>query len=97
MIEETRKFYVCQTYEWQLLYLSSNQHSHAVSINVELERDSLTSSRNSSSLQEAEGIILLDDPANLKYPLQSEVEDHDEVYVNEACRDDQFLTASIFG
>ncbi len=34
------------------------------------------------AFQEAEGIILLDDPANLvSIPLRSEVEDHDEVYV----------------
>ncbi len=88
MIEETRK--ILRMPDLRVTATTVRvpiKHSHAVSINVELERDfDLAEIR--QAFQEAEGIILLDDPANLKYPLQSQVEDHDEVYVGRIRRDE---------
>ena len=41
-----------------------------------------------SVLAAGKGIIMADDPANLKYPMAIDCEDHDEVYVGRVRRDD---------
>ena len=88
MMEETRK--ILQMPDLRVTATTVRvpiKHSHAVSINIELERDfDLETVR--KQLAATEGIIVLDDPANLKYPLQAEVEDHDEVYIGRIRRDE---------
>ena len=62
-------------------------YGHSESINVELgsayDLDELK-----SVLAAGKGIIMADDPANLKYPMAIDCEDHDEVYVGRVRRDD---------
>ena len=63
------------------------KHSHAVSINVELAQDfDLETIR--QQLAAVPGVVVLDDPANLQYPLQKAAEDHDEVYIGRIRRDE---------
>ena len=62
-------------------------YGHSESINVELgsayDLDELK-----SVLAAGKGIIMADDPTNLKYPMAIDCEDHDEVYVGRVRRDD---------
>ncbi len=62
-------------------------YGHSESINIELgsayDLDELK-----SVLAAGKGIIMADDPANLKYPMAIDCEDHDEVYVGRVRRDD---------
>lgn len=62
-------------------------YGHSESINVELgsayDLDELK-----GVLAAGKGIIMVDDPANLKYPMALDCEDHDEVYVGRVRRDD---------
>lgn len=62
-------------------------YGHSESINVELgsayDLDELK-----GVLAAGKGIIMADDPANLKYPMAIDCEDHDEVYVGRVRRDD---------
>lgn len=62
-------------------------YGHSESINIELGRaydlDELK-----GVLAAGKGIIMVDDPANLKYPMALDCEDHDEVYVGRVRRDD---------
>ena len=62
-------------------------YGHSESINVELgsayDLDELK-----NVLAAGKGIIMADDPANLKYPMAIDCEDHDEVYVGRVRRDD---------
>ena len=39
-------------------------------------------------LAHGKGIVVVDDPKNLKYPMALDCEDHDEVYVGRIRRDD---------
>jgi len=55
-------------------------HSHSESINVEFKSPS-TLDGIKEALTGAKGIVIVDDPANLKYPMPIYAEDHDEVYV----------------
>lgn len=60
--------------------------SHAVAINVELEKDfSLADIR--QAFANVEGVIVQDDPQNNIYPLQSKATDHDGVFVGRIRRD----------
>ena len=62
-------------------------YGHSESINIELgsayDLDELK-----GVLAAGKGIIMVDDPANLKYPMALDCEDHDEVYVGRVRRDD---------
>lgn len=62
-------------------------YGHSESINIELgsayDLDELK-----SVLAAGKGIIMADDPVNLKYPMAIDCEDHDEVYVGRVRRDD---------
>lgn len=60
---------------------------HSESVNVEFENDfDVTEVKN--LLANTEGIILVDDPANLKYPMPKDAHEKDEVFVGRIRRDD---------
>ena len=54
--------------------------SHSESINVETE-DKLSAEEARQLLSESPGVVVMDDPANRKYPLAVDVAGRDEVYV----------------
>ncbi len=61
-------------------------HGHSESINLEFERPfELGELR--SKLESAPGVIVVDDPANKKYPMPIDAEDKDEVFVGRIRRD----------
>ncbi len=62
-------------------------YGHSESINVELG-SAYDLNELKSVLAAGKGIIMADDPANLKYPMAIDCEDHDEVYVGRVRRDD---------
>jgi aspartate-semialdehyde dehydrogenase len=60
---------------------------HSESVNVEFERDfDLAEVR--SLLENAPGIVLVDDPANLQYPMPLMAHDKDDVFVGRLRRDE---------
>lgn len=62
-------------------------NSHAISINVELKKefDLNTVKQQFASF---DGLIVVDDPTNSKYPLQTQADEHDDVFVGRIRRDD---------
>jgi aspartate-semialdehyde dehydrogenase len=60
---------------------------HSESINVET-RDDLSPDACRSLLAAAPGVVVVDDPASARYPLASEVEGRDEVFVGRIRRDE---------
>lgn len=62
-------------------------HGHSESINVEL-KSAFELAELKDTLAAGKGIEIVDDPANLRYPMAIECEDHDEVYVGRIRRDD---------
>ena len=60
---------------------------HSESVNIEFENDfDLAEVR--SLLEAEEGIIVVDDPANLKYPMPKDAHEKDEVFVGRIRRDE---------
>lgn len=60
---------------------------HSESVNIEFENDfDVTEVKN--ILANTEGIILVDDPANLKYPMPKDAHERDEVFVGRIRRDE---------
>jgi aspartate-semialdehyde dehydrogenase len=60
---------------------------HSESVNIEFENDfDVTDVKN--LMAATEGIILVDDPANLKYPMPKDAHEKDEVFVGRIRRDD---------
>ncbi len=60
---------------------------HSEAVNIEFEKDfDLTEVR--SLLEAEEGIIVIDDPANLKYPMPKDAHNKDEVFVGRIRRDE---------
>lgn len=60
---------------------------HSESVNIEFENDfEITEVR--TLLENTEGIILVDDPANLKYPMPKDAHEKDEVFVGRIRRDE---------
>ena len=88
MIEETRKILnrpdllvTATTVRVPIL------NSHAVSINIELNQSfDLATVR--QQLESADGIIVIDNPSEKQYPLQTQATNHDEVFVGRIRRDD---------
>jgi aspartate-semialdehyde dehydrogenase len=62
-------------------------HGHSESINVEFEKQ-YELSELKQALADAEGIVLVDDPANNCYPMPIHAEDKDEVFVGRVRRDE---------
>lgn len=60
---------------------------HSESVNIEFEND-FDVAEVKSLLANTEGIILVDDPANLKYPMPKDAHEKDEVFVGRIRRDD---------
>lgn len=61
--------------------------SHAVSINVELEKP-FDLDQVKAELQATPGVYIVDDPANNLYPLQGQIADKDGVYIGRIRRDE---------
>jgi aspartate-semialdehyde dehydrogenase len=60
---------------------------HSESVNIEFENDfDLNEVR--SILEKEEGIIVVDDPKNLKYPMPMDAHEKDEVFVGRIRRDE---------
>ncbi|HOB63697.1 MAG TPA: Asd/ArgC dimerization domain-containing protein, partial [Clostridia bacterium] len=55
-------------------------HGHSESINIEFKKP-CTLEGIREALENAPGVIVMDDTANLKYPMPIYAEDHDEVYI----------------
>jgi aspartate-semialdehyde dehydrogenase len=62
-------------------------HSHSESINVEFEKQ-FELSELKQALAEADGVVLVDDPANNCYPMPIDAEDKDDVFVGRVRRDE---------
>ena len=60
---------------------------HSESVNIEFEND-FDVAEVKSLLANTEGIILVDDPANLKYPMPKDAHEKDEVFVGRIRRDE---------
>lgn len=60
---------------------------HSESVNIEFEND-FDVAEVKNLLANTEGIILVDDPANLKYPMPKDAHEKDEVFVGRIRRDD---------
>ena len=88
MIEETRK--ILEMPELRVTATTVRvpiKNSHGVSINIELEKEfDLDTVR--EDFAKYPGIVVVDDIANLKYPLQSEATGKDEVFVGRIRRDE---------
>lgn len=88
MIEETRKILGDQSLRITATTVRVPvYHGHSESINVEL-KSAFDLADLKATLAAGKGIELVDDPANLRYPMAIECEDHDEVYVGRIRRDD---------
>lgn len=87
MIEETRKILGLKDLAVTATAVRVPIHtSHAVSINVELEQAfDLDTIR--QELAAVDNIVVVDDPGQLSYPLQSQAAGHDEVLVGRIRRD----------
>lgn len=87
MIEETQKLF--NNYDLKVTATTVRvpvKNSHAVSINIEFEK-SFEMKEIFELLENAPGIVVQDDPANLIYPMQIDVSGKDEVYVGRIRRD----------
>lgn len=62
-------------------------HGHSESVNVEFEKP-CTVEEIKAALQSMPNVVIVDDPANLKYPMPIYAEDTDEVYVGRIRLDD---------
>jgi len=60
---------------------------HSESVNIEFEND-FDVAEVKALLERTEGIILVDDPANLKYPMPMDAHEKDEVFVGRIRRDE---------
>lgn len=60
---------------------------HSESVNIEFESD-FDVAEIRSILEKTEGIILVDDIANLKYPMPKDAHEKDEVFVGRIRRDE---------
>ena len=60
---------------------------HSESVNIEFEKDFDTNELR-QLLENEEGIIVVDDPANLKYPMPKDAHEKDEVFVGRIRRDE---------
>ena len=60
---------------------------HSESVNIELENE-FDLAEVTSLLEKTEGIIVVDDIANLKYPMPKDAQDKDEVFVGRIRRDE---------
>ncbi|WEK18745.1 MAG: aspartate-semialdehyde dehydrogenase [Candidatus Pedobacter colombiensis] len=65
---------------------------HSESVNIEFEND-FDVAEVKSLLANTEGIILVDDPANLKYPMPKDAHEKDEVFVGRIRRDESLPNA----
>ena len=87
MIEETQKLF--NNYDLKVTATTVRvpvKNSHAVSINIEFEKP-FEMKEIFELLENAPGIVVQDDPANLIYPMQIDVSGKDEVYVGRIRRD----------
>ncbi|SMC78942.1 aspartate-semialdehyde dehydrogenase [Pedobacter africanus] len=60
---------------------------HSESVNIEFEND-FTVADVKALMEQTDGVILVDDPANLKYPMPKDAHERDEVFVGRIRRDD---------
>jgi aspartate-semialdehyde dehydrogenase len=60
---------------------------HSESVNIEFERD-FNLADVTALLTNTEGVIVVDDPANLKYPMPKDAHEKDEVFVGRIRRDE---------
>ncbi|MBK0348660.1 aspartate-semialdehyde dehydrogenase [Aerococcaceae bacterium zg-ZJ1578] len=88
MVNETRKILGDESLKVTATCVRVPIHtSHAVSINVELEKDfNLDDIR--QAFESMDGVIVQDDPKNLIYPLQAQAADKDGVFVGRIRRDE---------
>jgi aspartate-semialdehyde dehydrogenase len=87
MIEETRKIFGQDDIGVSATCVRvpvSNSHSEA--INVELEKD-MSAEQARELLQQAEGVVVQDDPAEGVYPLADDADGSDPVYVGRIRKD----------
>ena len=88
MIEETRKIFAIPELRVTATTVRVPiKNSHGVSINVELDKE-FDLETVKQEIADYAGIVLVDDPSNLRYPLQSDANDTDEVYVGRIRRDE---------
>lgn len=88
MIEETRKIFAMPELRVTATTVRVPiKNSHGVSINVELDKE-FDLETVKQEIADYSGIVLVDDPSNLRYPLQSDANDTDEVYVGRIRRDE---------
>lgn len=88
MIEETRK--ILELPELRVTATTVRvpiKNSHGVSINIELEK-AFDLEQVKEEFAKHSGLVVVDDPANLRYPLQSDANDKDEVFVGRIRRDE---------
>lgn len=81
MINETRK--ILNDYDLKITATTVRVpvfHGHSESINIEFKKP-CTLEGIREALENAPGVIVMDDTANLKYPMPIYAEDHDEVYI----------------
>ena len=88
MIEETRKIFAIPELRVTATTVRVPiKNSHGVSINVELDKE-FDLETVKQEIADYARIVLVDDPSNLRYPLQSDANDTDEVYVGRIRRDE---------
>lgn len=88
MIEETRK--ILELPELRVTATTVRvpiKNSHGVSINIELEKE-FNLEQIKDEFSKHSGIVVVDDIANLRYPLQSEANEQDDVFVGRIRRDE---------
>lgn len=88
MIEETRK--ILELPDLRVTATTVRvpiKNSHGVSINIELE-NAFDLEQVKTEFANHGGLVVVDDTANLRYPLQSEANDKDEVFIGRIRRDD---------
>lgn len=88
MIEETKK--IMGDYSLKITATTVRVpvfHGHSESINVEFEKQ-YELPELKQALADAEGVVLVDDPANNCYPMPIHAEDKDEVFVGRVRRDE---------
>lgn len=81
MINETKK--ILNDYDLKITATTVRVpvfHGHSESINIEFKKP-CTLEGIREALENAPGVIVMDDTANLKYPMPIYAEDHDEVYI----------------
>lgn len=88
MIEETRK--ILELPELRVTATTVRvpiKNSHGVSINIELEK-SFDLDQIKAEFANHDGLVVIDDTANLRYPLQNEANEKDEVFIGRIRRDE---------